>query len=309
MKKSVLSVLVLILASCTLAPQTQTPQQNVDFRSGTQGLYLDFVPNLPPPRVYDRDPFNVMIQVENKGTSPLGTGTDRIYLSGFDPQIITGIPTDGMAIPPLEPRGPYVTRGGYDTVSFRGAIRSLTEKRIDKYQPLILATSCYTYETLASGQVCIDPNPYSPTSIQHICTPAAVSTASQGAPVAVTTISVDPAPGKTRFTINIQNVGGGTVFRYGNQYLNKCSPYSPGLAFDEVDFVRIEDVIISAQSIKASCKPLDKDNHLRLTNGQAQLFCEYQTQGQTAYLTPLEISLRYGYRQSIAKPIEVRPVT
>jgi hypothetical protein len=309
MKKSVLAVLLLILlVACAGGRKAEKPQPT-DFRTGTQGLVMRFVPNLPPPRIFDREPFNAMLELENKGTSPLGAPTDRIYLSGFDNSIITGINTYGEQIPLMEGRGPFMPQGAVDTVSFRGTVQSLSAKRIDKYQPTILATACYNYETIASAQVCIDPNPYAPTSVQKVCIPSTVSTGSQGAPIAVTGVEVDPSPGRTRFTIRISNVGGGDVFRFGPQYMDSCSPYNPGLSFDEIDFLQVAEVGVSDVSIRETCKPLDNSQHIRLTNGQATLFCEYTSmREQSPYLTPLNIILRYGYRQSIAKPLEIRPV-
>ncbi len=310
MKKSFIVVFLLVLlVACAGGRKAKEPQP-VDFRSGTQGLMLTFVPNLPPPKLFDREPFNAMIQVENRGTSTVGAPYDRIYLSGFDNTIITGINTYGEQIPMMEGRGPFMPQGGIDTVNFRATIQSLTGKRIDKYTPTILATACYNYETVASAQVCIDPNPFSATSVQKVCVPGAVATGSQGAPIAVTTVNVDASPGKSRFTVRISNVGGGSVFRYGPQYMDSCSPYNPGLGFDEVDFIQVGEVSVADVSIRESCKPMDNSGHIRLTNGQATLFCEFVgMREQSPYLTPLNIILRYGYRLSIARPIEIRPVS
>lgn len=321
MKKSmVMLFLLLFLLACARGRKGEMPVPT-DFRTGSQGLYMTFVPNLPPPRLFDREPFNVMIQVENRGTSPVGGPGDKIYLSGFDNTLITGINTDGGDIPIMEGRGPFMPQGGIDTVHFRGVIQLLGPKRIDKYNPIILATACYSYMTIASAQVCIDPNPYAPTSVQRVCIPTNVATGSQGAPIAITSVEVDAAPGKTRFKINVQNVGGGDAFRSGSigvggdlrgssSYLGKCSPYNPGLSFDEIDFIRVADVSVSGGSIKRDCRPLDATDHIRLTNGQASLFCEFSGMlEQSPYLTPLNIILQYGYRQSISRPIEIRPVS
>ncbi len=309
MKKSAILFFLFLLAAC--APRQAEVSQPVDFRTGSQGLYMGFVPNLPPPRLFAPGPFDVMLRVENRGTSPLGGPLDTIYLSGFDNTIITGISTTGLRIPVLEGRGPFVPQGGIDTVSFNRptpTLTSLTGRRIDKYVPTILATACYSYETVASAQVCVDPNPYAATSAAKVCTPAPVATGSQGAPIAVTNVLVDASPGKTRFTINIQNVGGGDVFREGAEFLTKCNPYNPGLSFNEIDSVQVADVLISGRSLLNTCRPRDNTGHIRLTNGQAQLFCEFPTPpGQNPYLTPLNIILRYGYRQSISTMVEIRP--
>jgi len=262
---------------------------------------MNFVANLPPPRLYDNQPLDVLIQVENRGTSDISDA--MLYLSGFDPAIVTGI-SSGQRIPLLEGRGPFMPRGAIDAISFKGRISSLAGQRIDKYTPTILATACYSYETVATAQVCIDPNPFAATRQQKVCTPAPVGMGSQGAPVAVTNVEVEPAPGKTRFRIGIQIVGGGSVFK--RQAMSKCSPYSAGLGFDDVDYVEVVDVSVSGVSIE--CRPVDQ-GLLRLTNGQGQLFCETtRLTQQTAYLTPLNIILRYGYQQSMVIPIEIRAV-
>ncbi len=307
MKKSAIVLFLLVMLVACAARRGEVPQPT-EFRTGSQGLYMNFVPNLPPPRLFDREPFNVMIQVENRGTSPVGfAGLDRIYLSGFDNTLITGVNINGEPIPLLEGRGPFVPQGGIDAVNFRGTIQSLAARRIDKYTPTILATACYGYETVASAQVCIDPDPYAPTSLQRICIPTSVGTGSQGAPIAVSSVEVDAAPGKTRFRINVQNVGGGDAFR--ERALPACSPYTPGLTFDEIDFIEVADVTVSGVSIKQSCRPIDNTGHIRFANNQASIFCEFTNMiGQAPYLTPLNVILRYGYRQSIVMPIDIRPV-
>jgi len=309
MKKRVISVLfLLVLVACAPGPTAEAPRPT-DFRFGNEGLYMEFVLNLPPQNLYSPGEFVAMIHVENRGTSDVGGQLDTIYLSGFDNTIITGISTYGQPITPLEGRGPFVPQGGIGAVGFTGTIQSLSGKRIDKYQPTILATACYNYETVASAQVCIDPNPYAPTSIEKVCLPTPVSLGSQGAPIAVTNVNVVASPGKTRFTIDIQNVGRGDVFRYGLPYLDKCNPYNPGLSFNEVDFVKVTDVSVSGTSILQSCKPII-DSHVRLTNGKASLFCEFSSARQQApYLTPLNIVMQYGNRLSIVKRIDIRPIS
>jgi len=305
-KRTIILSLLLILTAC--GQGTTEEQQPQDFRTGTEGLTFRFAPNLPPPRLYDTETFSALIEVENRGTYDLGGVGDAIFLSGFDATIIQGIDTYGKPIPLLEGRGPFIPQGGFDTINFKGTLRSLYDKRIDKYQATLLATACYGYETVASANVCIDPNPYAPTRQQKICTPSTVSTGSQGAPIAVTSVEVNPSPGRTRFKINIQNVGIGDVFRYGGQFLANCNPHSAGLTYEEVDYVRVADVTISGLSIRQSCKPLDSTGHLRLTNGAGALYCEFtQMRGQSTFTTPLNVILDYGYRQSLTQQLEIRP--
>jgi len=305
MKKSVCIAFLAILIACTATQTTEEPRP-VDFRTGTEGLRMNFVPNLPPFEMLDQQTYQAMIQVENKGTWPLGPD-DTVYISGFDPGIIQA--DQGKNIPPLEGRGPFLPQGGINTVTFNLNIPDIGAKRVDRYDPTILATACYDYTTIASAQVCLDPNPYAPTSIQKVCQPTSVATGSQGAPIAITNVDVQASPGITRFRIDIANVGGGDVFK--EELKSKCSPYKEGFRFDEIDYVTLSDIGVSDSDIMSSCKPLDtRTGNIRLTDGRATLYCETSFfASNNAYLTPLTIQLSYGYRQSIAHRVSIRPTS
>ncbi|MBI4140294.1 hypothetical protein HY485_00495 [Candidatus Woesearchaeota archaeon] len=305
MKKSVLLVLILLLiAACQ--PTTQTKeQQQISFRSGSEGLRISFMENLPPPRLFDNEDFNAVIQIENRGAADVGAPGDKIYLSGFDPSIIAGVSTFGMQIPPLRGKDPVTQQGDVDTVFFKGMVALLKDRGITQLPIKLLTTACYSYETLASPQVCIDPTPFSPSLKQKVCTAQNVASGTQGAPVAVTSVEVLPSPGSTKFKIHVSNVGGGRVFRYGMSALSKCSPFTEGLSFNELDYVEVQDVIVSGVSIKNTCRAMDQNN-VPLRGGQGVFYCEFnRLRGSSAYLTPLIIKLRYGYETSLLKNVDI----
>lgn len=296
-------ILTLVLAGCKTASPTERPTFVEQFRVGSQGLMMRFAQNLPPNRLFSGEQLGVVLEVENRGTYTVGGPGDRIYISGFDPNIISGISPAGEQIPLLEGRTQFINQGGFDAVTFKANTRILT----DRYPVRLLATACYEYETIASGNVCIDPNPYSAAMIQKVCTPTNVALGGgQGAPVAVSLIEVDASPGKTRFKIRIQNVGGGDVFRSGGAMLNKCGPGGM-LGFEEIDYVELVDVSVSGMSIRATCRPLDA-GHVRLTSKQGLVYCEFdRPSGEAAYVTPITVVLRYGYRSAIFKDVEILP--
>ena len=310
-KKIITTILILFILGCIPLTQEPTEEQIVsdaEFRTGNEGLRLDFVENIPPDRLYDIEPFAAMLEITNEGTATVGGAGDRVYLSGFDPALIQGISITGEQIPKIEGRSLYVREPGIDTVVFKGTLRDITSLRMDKYKTKIVATACYGYETIANAGVCIDPDPYSPTAKQKVCTPETVTLGTQGAPIAIDEIEVIPSKGTTRFRIHISNVGYGNVFRQGLNYLQKCSPYSTGLTFDEVDYVQVGDIIIAGTNIKPSCKPLDQTGHIRLTNGEATLICELKgIRGTTPYMTSISAILRYGYRNAIFKDLDILP--
>lgn len=308
MKKSVLIIsvlsLLLLVACQPTAPQSREEAFVREFRVGNQGLSLRFVPNLPPQRLFSGEAFGALVEIENRGTYIVGGPGDKVHLAGFDPTIITGISSFGEQIPLLEGRTQYLPQGGLGSISFEGVTRLLQ----DRYPVTLIASACYGYETRAFANVCIDPNPYAPRVRQRVCVPQNVGLGGgQGAPIAVNRVEVLASPGITRFKIHVQNVGGGEVFRQGTQYLAKCSPYSEGIAYDEIDYVELTDVIVSGVSLKHSCKPLDR-GHIRLNKGVGMAFCEFALpRGAAAYMTPVTIVLRYGYRNTIMHQMEILP--
>jgi hypothetical protein len=256
--------------------------------------------------LYDDQDLDVILDLENRGATEVGSVGDRIYLSGFDPNIITGISTTGVQLPVMEAKTQYGP-GGIGQASFKGVVRALDFRNVDKYTPRLLITSCYAYKTIGSDNVCVDPDPYTSTTSTKVCTPRSVSMGgSQGAPVSVGPVEVEPAPGRARFTITVTNVAGGDVFRPGAQYLQKCSPFSDaGLKFGEIDTVQVDDVSIAGVSIKQSCKPLDQ-GLLRLNKGRGMIYCELANiPGNAAYTTPLTVSLSYGYRSTLFRDISI----
>lgn len=312
MRKTVLLcsfLLLVILASCR-APSPQSREQAAafaqEYRRGTEGLYMRMPVNLPPRRLFSGEELPIVLELENRGTYTIGGPGDRIYVTGFSPNVISGISPAGEQIPLLEGRTQFITQGGFDTVSFRAQTRYLE----DRYPVRLLATACYGYETIAPGTVCIDPNPYTPAIRQKVCVPQNVPLGGgQGAPVAVSLIEVDASPGRTRFKIHVQNVGGGEVFRAGGSTLNKCAPGGGGLGFDEIDYVELADVIVDGISIRGSCRPLD-NGHIRLTNNQGTVYCEYdRPRGEAAYVAPITTVLHYGYRTSLFHDMEILPST
>jgi len=301
---------VLIILACTLFLLSCAPvgeeRATREWRVGSEGIVMRFLPNMPPQQVYDDEQMNIVLELENRGATEAGIANDRVYLSGYDPSIITGISTFGEVLPFMEGKSQYNPIGTKDFVSFTAVPTNLNARGIDKYPFIMQATACYAYRTIASDNVCIDPDPFAPTTKQKICTPQPVAMGSQGAPIAVTDVEVEASPGRTRFRINMQNLGGGRVYRAGPEFLNKCSPYDQfGLEFNEVGYVRLDKVEVSGQDITASCRPMDI-NHIRLNNGLGTIVCEFRSfKGGAAYVTPLVIGLSYGYEHVINVPVEV----
>ncbi len=296
---------VILIGGCVITPSSGTnPDEN--YRTGSTGLSVSFLTNTPPSKLYDDEDFKAMLEIRNIGATDV-IANGRLYLSGFDPSIITGIDSSGFLIQDLEGKSLYNPEGGYDVATFDGHIRDLESRQVDYYDVPILATACYAYETIAAPTLCLDPDPYSNTRETKACSAGSVENVggSQGGPVAVTSVTVEPSPGKAKIKFDISNVGGGTVIRSGLEYLTRCNPYSTTkLEYEDVDYVKIEEVQIGDQTITGSCKPVDNE-HIRLHNGKGFVWCEVTGLMGSAYKTPLTIKLSYNYRSTTERNIRI----
>ena len=293
--------------------------------TGTDGIIINFLENNPQDSYLvsseDDEPISVTLEVRNKGSYPrreevneLSRG--KIYISGFDRDIIRMDDNDLSQIL----RNDYLSgvsninpEGGFDTAEFKGFI-SPDELVVDKYEPTILATLCYPYVTKASPTVCIDPSPFDDKQ-KKVCKIGSTQLSSQGAPITITRIDQEASSNKIQFKLNIKNDGNGDVIRVND--LKKCNPYGDTSSDSETlkrkDFDRVELIRATVGFSELECGPLDEGRFIRLFNGEGYVLCSLDRASfeevKSAYTTPLNVELKYGYRSTISKPIKISKIS
>lgn len=335
-KRYILGLLIislLLISSCSLTGKKGTSTSSKskkaieDVRVGTQGIIVSFLPNNPPDRIVVEqgieNPIKIVLQVNNKGAYPQpDEGTKRgaapdpakIYLSGHDTSIIRFSQREAdLSAKALEGKSTINPNGGIDFVNFEGKVHA-DILNVEKYEPTLLATACYHYNTVASPQVCIDTDPYSEISTRKVCEVADITLSSQGAPIAVTKIAEEALATKTQFRISIKNVGGGDVIKITSE--QKCDPLgTEKIQREDVDKVYLVGVFLGNKQL--NCGPfgegITKSNSgfIRLINGEGSIICEFQRQdypqgANTAYTTPLKIHLAYIYRTTVERKILIK---
>lgn len=327
--KIMLSILVLVLmlaGGCGKSKSsTKAP---VDARTGTEGLALSFVANNPPSLVVVEEGvenlIKVVLQVNNKGAYPqpnegsgLAPELGRVYISGFDQEIID-MPIkyfDISQLKGLEGKSGINPNGGIDFITFDGNIKAEVLS-VEKYDPTFLATVCYGYVTVAGPQVCIDPDPYSTISQKKVCEVKDVTLSNQGAPIAVASIREEALMQRTQFRITIKNVGSGDVIK--SESFNKCNPFGvEKLGREDIDKVWVEEVKVADTLLQ--CGPFIEGvseflkGYVRLINGEGTMTCklpsEQYANTNTAYTTPLKIKLRYVYKNTAERKIQIKKET
>lgn len=171
-------------------------------------------------------------------------------------------------------------------------------KGLQQTQQNFMFTSCYIYTTYADPQVCIDP--YPDTSTRKVCKPKAVTyPKGQGGPVAITSIQQENTPRAIYFTINVQNKGKGLV--YAPMSMHKCDPLqSDRVTNKDLNYVILGDIRLANENQQFRCQP--QSRIIRLDEkGKGTIMCEYPVMYniQSAYQSPLVISLWYGYSETL----------
>lgn len=328
--KAIVFLLLFLLILIYGCNRQKTPAKSLEeIRTGTEGIVISFLPNAPSLIIHAEqssdNSFDVVLEVRNKGAYPqpddgLTAPFGDIYLSGYDRSILDFTPQAfNLNDRALEGKSNINLNGGLDLATFKGTVK-IENLNVEKYEPTLLATACYTYTTIAGPQVCIDPNPYSTSKEKKVCQVADITLSNQGAPVAVVKIEEEALSTKMQFKITIKNVGNGEVIKPDS--LSKCSPYSSDrLLREEIDRVQLEEVRVS--NINLNCRPFvdsgadaiaqGVSGFIRLINGEGFIICELPKseygQANTAYTTPLRIKLNYVYRNSVERKLQIKRET
>ncbi|MBI2147305.1 hypothetical protein HYU19_02390 [Candidatus Woesearchaeota archaeon] len=293
--------------------KTGKDTRSFDYHTGSQGMVMKFLPGNPPKRLYEGDALHLTMEYSNQGATPVTGGL--FYVSGYDQQYIH--------LTPAGEAGTVFNADGKSVFNPQGEMSYVLDfydpsiqmpPNTDVFRQIFKLSACYAYRTEASAQVCIDPDPRGLEVEDKVCVTRDQSLSPQGGPVAVTSIQQEATQDQIQFKIAIKNVGRGTVLAPGGD----LTTY-PGLPTSSVavpianchrDLTReqIDKVIISAE---ISGQPLECfPQPVRLTNGAGFSFCRLDlstmsTRVTDAYLTNMNINLHYGYRDTVAVPVEI----
>jgi len=300
---TIILLLIVISVGCKRGPSPDAEQGGAkEIYKGTKGLEMRFVKDMPQSKLYDTSDLTILLELENKGTSDLSGSNCRLYLSGFDDKIIRGLDKTKICSPFLEGKSSLNPEGGYSTQQFSTDLIDLPDY-LDSLNQKLLITACYEYQTKASPTICVDPNLYEIGPIERGCTVKDVTlSGGQGAPVAISGVDVEMiGKNKVAFDIKVSNLGRGTVLSPGTSVFTDC-PYS----VDPKDYNIVKyDVDMSGGSVIRCTPEIEGAQKTRLVNNNGIIHCAFEISSDTAYTTPLRITLDYNYMDSISKNIEI----
>jgi len=291
MKKEAILIVLLLLISFSFGCNSgKTQKYDIEYHKGTQALTLRFLPQMPPNIVYSGDVMDVIVEISNKGAYNVEYG--EIYLTGFDTSIIPIFGENTLQFS-VDGKNEY-NHEGSKTIVQEELVDITLPEGVDKYNTQIEAIACFDYQTTATIPICVDPNPRINT--HDACHATDVGGGGgQGAPVAITSVQVEPGYEKLRLILTIRNAGNGIVID------GDVCPF--GYRYEELGNVYYDTPEISG--ILLDCEP---NGMIKLVDGSAKIYCSTNDldANQAAFKSPLTMKLDYGYKSSTRTSLEVR---
>jgi len=302
-----IAVILIMLTACAGAGKKgEKVDLGAPFVGGTAGLSAEFIDFRK--EVFDggRDPFDIIVKLENKGEATVMPGRARVKISGINPAEFGKLEED-MAKSTSEellkaskdPQGNILT-GSQSTIEFTGLNRFSPIAGSQVTFPL-RADVCYTYYTEAVSKLCIRENLLAPEpgGICEINEDKEVK--NSGAPVQFGAVK-ETSRGKDRisFSFEISNVGTGNVFERGS-VCDKSTRAKESLVYVEVD-----TGIPGLQCTGLTTSGTKAEGSIKLYEGKKIVTCTQTITSKADYEQQIKLRATYDYEEYKQTQITVK---
>lgn len=285
-----LTLSLLLYAGCSQSGGGAIPD---DFRFGSQGLELRFHQSNQNVFFHGDDAV-FLLEVFNRGTFPAqSTQFGRLFVSGFD-RTYADLRLDNEFIT-IQGKSQFDPRGDHpQTYTIRTSRPLTTPLNVDSLRQSLMVTACYYYETHATAEICVDPDPHGRRVSSKVCNLGARNFGAQGHPIVIT--GIEPRVGRDNLmlTIRFSNSGGGQVYDFRSTQMN-CAG---GLNHQDLGVIVLRHA--SLGNMPLTCEPL---GDIRLLGNSGSIVCQTPPgsirSDQSAYWTNLDLEFGYGYKTSI----------
>lgn len=258
---------------------------------GTEGLYLDFLRNAPPSKVYENEEIPIGIFIKNNGAYDINRGLISFSYSQDYLQKLYG---DGQDI--LLMGRDHFNRNGEETNKMFYFKVGKLEELSQIHDTRITATACYEYNTRLNADVCIDTDPYNLNKGEKPCISRDLTFSGQGAPLAITKIKPSIKSDQDSrdqviptFEIEFKNLGNGKVLDFMT-----IDKYCSSQDFSNLDFNTV-DINVKIGQNQLTCIPnpvkLNKEDIGKTICSLPLGINEYGP----SYSSLMQIDLLYGY--------------
>lgn len=294
---AIIALISIFLVGCT-GGGSEGISKTDPFIGGTTGIAINFAEGSPPAEVFDAGnyPFDIVVTLENKGEYTVPKEDVLVTISGILPsqfdvtesQLSTN-PEEDLESTRKDSEGDVI-KGPPVYVTFDGLNHK--DKLEGNQQFPIRADVCYTYENQAVSHICVLKDNIDPEKDAVCKVNEAKNTWNSGGPVQVTNFKEDPrSKNKVGFSFKVTHSGTGLIYRHE-------STCSEEVKTDE-DKVWVE--VESEADGTLRCSGLsggsDTTGYVRLYGGDILVMCTLEVNTNAAYQTPVDIKLRYDYKQ------------
>ena len=303
---SIMFILVMLTACTGGGKSGEKIDLGAPFVGGTAGLSADFIDFRT--EVFDggRDPFDLVVKLENKGEATVAPGRVRVKISGVNPAEFGKLeenlilsPTEELMSVRKDPQGNALP-GSQSTVEFTG---------LNHFSPIagaqvsfpLRADVCYTYSTQAVSKLCVRSNLLNPEA-GGICEIGEdKQVVNSGAPVQVSTVK-ESARGKDKisFTFDVSNAGTGNIFERGS-FCDRSTR-----AKENRVYVTVDTGMPGLQCTGLSTTGTKAEGFTTLFDGKKTVTCTQTVTTKTDYEQQIKIEVVYDYEEFKQTQITVK---
>jgi hypothetical protein len=309
MKKLILSLILVVVFLVGCDSGNTGPTMNT-FIGGTDALSFDFMEETPPLEVYDngQQPFEVTVNIENKGEYDVPKEDVKIkltgfYLGDFNNPITQLNPEEDLARSYIDPDGEKqrgtITYVNFDGFNFMGSLAGN-----NRYT--IRADVCYKYGTKAQADLCILEDLTPKSDEQPVCNVDGTKyVASSSAPVQVENFREEVSgTRKVKFTFDVVHRGNGLVSKLG-------SDCSTELMIKNKVWVEV-DSGLPGLSCSGLTDGTDTTGYITLYGSvdQRKVTCNQDISEESGdFEKKINVLLRYDYKEHKERVILVKHIT
>lgn len=309
MRKALLCTAILLAVLVACAPGERDGEAldlATPFIGGTSGLSAEFVEFRT--EVFDggRDPFDIVIKVENAGESSVTADRVRVKLSGINPAAFGKLEEDLSRSPPDDVVAARILPDG-TVVPASPVFVEFTE--LNHFTPIagaqfnypLRAELCYLYTTQAVSKLCVRENILAPEAGGICEINEAKPVFNSGAPVQIASIKESArAKDKISFTFEITNAGTGDTFERGSV----CDT-STRAKQDRV-YVIVDTGMPGISCTGLSTSGTKAEGFTTLFGGKKVVTCTQAVTTRTDFEQQINIEIVYDYEQYIQTDLTVK---
>lgn len=272
-----LALITILVTGCDMLVKknpTKDISSPIDYNKGTKALEVEILENMPPEEIYEYEDFTIGVAIRNTGRYDVEEA--EISLAGLVDMYFDVEKEDYKEKINLKGRSQDNPEGELKFIQINAKNKGIP-LGMEEYDASFDIGLFYSYETIASAEVCVNPNALKNIKLsEDLCEMKDVRLSSQGAPIAVKKVEqyISSVGSKLRanYEIYLDNVGDGK------------------LTFDKI---KLEEAMLSTNELTCKNYIIEDFNEQK----EPKFVCYRDISNEEGtYSTILSVKLSYDYK-------------